>query len=292
MKKNWARPERRAQLKESDFVRPPSVAGFFYPEDKTELEKTCRTLIDKAREHIKAPPVGKVFGIISPHAGYQYSGYTAACGYALLNREDYDTVIVVSPSHREYFEGISVFSGKAYSSPLGEIEVDSDSRNLFLEFGGDVVIESRAGHKTEHALEVQLPFLQLTAGHFKLLPIVMGDQRADYCRTLGNVIGDLAKRKRILVVASSDLSHYHDYDTANKMDQVCSDDIERSDPDGLLRDIENRNCEACGGGPIASCLYAANKVGAKEATVLYHCNSGDTTGDKSGVVGYLSAVIS
>ncbi|MCL5267197.1 MAG: AmmeMemoRadiSam system protein B [Bacteroidetes bacterium] len=279
-------------MKERDFVRPPTVAGFFYPEDKRELEKTCRTLLEKARYNIKVKPKGRVFGVVSPHAGYQYSGYTAAYGYALLNKDDYDVVIVVSPSHREYFEGISVFSGKAYSTPLGDIEVDKYLRDSFLEFGGDLVIESRAGHKTEHALEVQLPFLQLTLEHFKLLPIVMGDQRSDYCRALGNVIGDLANGKRILVVASSDLSHYHDYDTANQMDKVCSDDIGRLDPDGLLRHLETRSCEACGGGPIASCLYAANKIGAKESSILYHCNSGDTTGDKSGVVGYLSAIIS
>ncbi len=278
-------------MKERDFVRPPSVAGFFYPETKAELEKTCRTLLEKARNHASVKPRGKAIGLIAPHAGYQYSGYTAAFAYSLLNEDEYETVVVVSPSHREYFEGVSVFSGKSYSTPLGEVEVDRELRDSFLEFGGDVVIESRAGHKTEHALEVQLPFLQLTLGHFNLLPIVMGDQRADYCKILGNVIGDLAGKKRLLVVASSDLSHYHTYDAANQMDQICADNIGHLDPDGLLRDLERGTCEACGGGPIASCLYAALKAGAKTSNILYHCNSGDTTGDKSGVVGYLSAVI-
>ncbi len=278
-------------MRESDYVRPPSVAGFFYPSDRQELEKTCRDLMEKAREHL-ASPQERVFGVIAPHAGYQYSGYTAAHGYSLLRKGDYETVVVISPSHREYFEGISVFSGRAYSTPLGEIEVDKDMRDSFLELAGESVIESRAGHKTEHALEVQLPFLQLALGEFRLLPIVMGDQRPDYCRTLGNVLGDLANGKSTLVVASSDLSHYYSYDTANEMDRICADHISRLDPDGLLADLGKGNCEACGGGPIASCLFAATKVGAQRSKVLYHCNSGDTTGDKSGVVGYLSAAIS
>lgn len=278
-------------MKESDYVRPPSVAGFFYPGDRGELEKTCRDLLEKAREHVTSPPE-RVFGVVSPHAGYQYSGYTAAHGYSLLSKGDYETVIVISPSHREYFEGISVFSGKAYSTPLGEIDVDNEMRGQFLELAGEFAIVSRAGHKTEHALEVQLPFLQLALGQFKLLPIVMGDQRADYCRTLGNVLGDLVKGRKTLVVASSDLSHYYSYETANEMDRVCADDIGRMDPDGLLADLGKGSCEACGGGPIASCMFAATKVGAAQSRVLYHCNSGDTIGDKSGVVGYLSAVIS
>lgn len=277
--------------REIDYVRPPSVAGLFYPADRDELEATCRKLLVDAKSDVKAPPARKIFGIIAPHAGYQYSGYTAAHGYSLLEPNEFESVIIISPSHREYFDGISVFSGKSYSTPLGEVEVDDNLRELFLETAGEWVIESRAGHKAEHALEVQLPFLQLSLGAFKLLPIVMGDQKRKYCESLGKVIADLTRKGRTLVVASSDLSHYYDYDTANEMDSVCTVDVLAVDPDKLMDDLEGRRCEACGGGPISALLYAVRTKGGMEANILYHCNSGDTTGDKNGVVGYLSAVI-
>ena len=277
--------------KEIDYIRPPSVAGLFYPGDRDELESTCRKLLGDARTDLKVSPIGKLFGVVSPHAGYQYSGYTAAHGYSLLKPNEFDRVIVVSPSHREYFDGISVFSGKSYSTPLGEVEVDSELRERFLETAGEWVIESRAGHKAEHALEVQLPFLQLTLGSFKLLPIVMGDQKRRYCELLGKVMAELTLDGTTLVVASSDLSHYYDYDTANELDSICAADISAVDADKLMDDIESRRCEACGGGAISALLYAAQARGDRKAVVLYHCNSGDTTGDKNGVVGYLSAVV-
>lgn len=278
--------------KERDYVRPPSVAGLFYPGDKEELASTCRRLLADAKADVKVPMTAKLYGIVAPHAGYQYSGFTAAHGFSILNEEEFENVIVIAPSHREYFDGVSVFPGKAYSTPLGEIEVNQALRDTFLEAAGDWVIESRAGHKAEHALEVQLPFLQLTLGRFNLLPIVMGDQRRNYCQVLGKAIADLTADGNTLIVASSDLSHYYDYDTANRMDAVCTDDISKMDPDKLMDDLGTRRCEACGGGPIASLLYAAKSRGSAGSKILHHCNSGDTTGDKSGVVGYLSAVIS
>jgi hypothetical protein len=277
--------------REIEYVRPPSVAGLFYPADKNGLESTCRRLLEEARSDLKAEPSRGIYGIIAPHAGYQYSGYTAAHGYSLLQPNEFESVIIVSPSHREYFDGISVFSGKSYATPIGEVEVDHRLRELFMETAGEWVIESRAGHKAEHALEVQLPFLQLCLGSFKLLPIVMGDQKRKYCESLGKAIADLTGKGDTLVVASSDLSHYYDYDTANALDSVCTADVSALDPDKLMEDLESRRCEACGGGPISALLFAARARGGMEANILYHCNSGDTTGDKSGVVGYLSAVI-
>lgn len=289
---NIRKTRRRILPKERDFVRPPSVAGLFYPADRTELESTCSTLLARAKDDIQSAVPGKVSGILAPHAGYQYSGFTAAHGFSLLNPGEFENVIIISPSHREYFDGISVFPGKAYSTPLGEIEVNSALRDSFLDIAGESVIESRAGHKAEHALEVQLPFLQLTLRSFTLLPIVMGDQKRSYCEILGKVIADLTANKKALVVASSDLSHYYDYDTANKLDAVCMEDVSKLDPDKLMDDLEARRCEACGGGPITSLLYASKARDGAKSHILHHCNSGDTTGDKSGVVGYLSVVIS
>ncbi|MFZ1082584.1 MAG: AmmeMemoRadiSam system protein B [Candidatus Kryptoniota bacterium] len=292
MREKLEENQRRTFLKEHDYVRAPAVAGLFYPSEKGELERTVRGFLNDAKEKHRQSLRNKPFGIISPHAGYPFSGFTAAHAYSLLSKEDFKSVIIISPSHREYFDGISVFSGKAYSTPLGEIEVDHDLREAFLEKTGDIAIESRAGHRTEHAVEVQLPFLQLTLEKFKLLPIVMGDQKPIYCKTLGMVIADMAKENNVLVVASSDLSHYYDYDTANAIDQRCIDGIIKSEPEIFMEDLESHRCEACGGGPIASCLLAAKALQHNTIDILHHCNSGDTSGDKSSVVGYLSAILS
>ncbi len=264
----------------------------FYPADKSDLEKTCRGFLDRAKGSTSELTAGTPLGIIAPHAGYQYSGFTAAHGYSLLAPNRIRTVIVISPSHREYFDGISVFSGKAYSTPLGEVEVDNQLREAFLETAGESVIESRAGHKTEHALEVQIPFLQVTLGSFKILPVVMGDQDRRYCEVLGMTLADIITPGSTLIVASSDLSHYHDYVTANSLDRICTEDVTALDPDKLLSDLQAGRCEACGGGPIASLLYAAKKLGKTTSRSLHHCNSGDMMGDKSAVVGYLSAIVS
>lgn len=278
--------------KESEYVRPPAVAGMFYPAGKNELRKSVEGMLDAARKNIPSARSGKVSVIISPHAGYLYSGYTAAHGYSLLDENQFKTVVVISPSHREYFDGLSVFSGKAYSTPLGEVRIDCTVRETFLHHAGKIAIESRVGHGAEHAIEVQLPFLQTTLGEFELVPIVMGDQKLEYCKILGSALSEIARVQDLLIIASSDLSHYYDYDTANRLDAVCINDLRKLDPDKLMDDIGSGRCEACGGGPIASCLYAARQLGLNKSVILHHCNSGDTTGDKSGVVGYLSAMIS
>jgi len=277
---------------ENESVRPPAVAGLFYPVGKDSLAKTVKKLLGEARENITGDVPKRISGIISPHAGYLYSGYTAAHAYSLLHRNQFATVAIISPSHHEYFDGVSVFSGKAYSTPLGEIKINCETREKFLGLAGDVAVKSTLGHGAEHAIEVQLPFLQSTLGDFELLPIVMGDQKREYCRVVGGALGNIASGSDVLIVASSDLSHYYDYDTANDMDKVCINDIMSLDPEILLSDIENRRCEACGGGPIASSLYASKNLGLNKVSLLNHCNSGDTSGDKSAVVGYLSAIIS
>ena len=278
--------------KEGEYVRPPSVAGLFYPSRKDELERSVGELLSEARKNITGEIPAKISVVLSPHAGYQYSGYTAAHGYSLLRKNQFKTVIVVSPSHREYFDGVSVFSGKAYSTPLGEIKIDCDMRERFLNCAGKIAVESQLGHRAEHAVEVQMPFLQMRLGSFELVPIVMGDQKAEYCWALGKALSDAVKDRAVLMVASSDLSHYYDYDTANEIDEVFLDDLMKFDPEKMMNDLENRRCEACGGGPVVSCLYAARQLGLNRVSILHHCNSGDTSGDKSAVVGYLSAIVS
>jgi AmmeMemoRadiSam system protein B len=218
-----------------------------------------------------------------------YSGLTAAAAYRLLSGKSFSTVVVVSPSHREYFTGISVYAGDAYRTPLGDIPVDGTMRQALLA-ACPLVHPSEAGHREEHAIEVQLPFLQETLGSFALLPLVMGEQRRETCLALGRCLGELPGIPGSLLVASTDLSHYHAARVARAMDQVMVEDIRRFDYEQLMMDLESGTTEACGGGPTVAVMAALHRAGARRMNVVHHCNSGDITGDVRSVVGYLSAV--
>jgi AmmeMemoRadiSam system protein B len=233
---------------------------------------------------------GKLLAIIAPHAGYQYSGLTAAYAYKLLQGLSFDLVVVVSPSHREYFNGISIFPGTAYQTPLGIMPVDEQLRAA-LTSSGAIISSSLKGHRAEHAVEVHLPFIQKFLGDVKILPVVMGDQRGEYCYYLGEKLGEALNGKSALLVASSDLSHFHPGPEANALDSIVVRDLEKFDPAKLIDDLDSNRTEACGGGPIASVLIAARMLGGNSVKVLDHRNSGDVTGDQSSVVGYLSAAI-
>jgi AmmeMemoRadiSam system protein B len=270
-----------------DPVREPAVAGMFYPLDRAVLDHEVDALLRRAE--VKEV-TGELRGLISPHAGYIYSGYTAANGYRLLEGKTVRTVVIIAPSHREYFRGISVYSGSAYRTPLGILEVDEELRAALVD-DEELVSASVMGHRDEHAVEVQLPFLQKVLSDFKILPIVMGDQRREFCLALGERLGDILKGKDALLVASTDLSHYYSYDVARKLDQVIIDHVREFDEESLLTDFETQRAEACGGGPMVAMLVAARKLGGDRVEVLHYCNSGDVTGDKDGVVGYLSAAV-
>ncbi|HBY99901.1 MAG TPA: hypothetical protein DEO84_01145, partial [candidate division Zixibacteria bacterium] len=210
--------------------------------------------------------------------------------------EDYNTVIVVSPSHNEYFRGVSVFGGKAYSTPLGEISIDQELSQKIAEPGGHIAFSDqghlRSASRSEHALEVQLPFLQTTLRKFKLVALVMGDQDFTTCRALGQAIAKaIGTRDDVLIVASSDLSHFHEHNIAVKLDSVIVEDIESYNFQQLSIDLESQKTEACGGGPIIAAMVAAQILGADSAKVTGLGDSSEATGDRASVVGYLSAVI-
>jgi AmmeMemoRadiSam system protein B len=268
-------------------IRPPAVAGSFYPAERSSLAKEIDVLLSRA-ERIAGS--GSIVGLIAPHAGYRYSGLTAAYAYCQLRGAAFDTVVIVAPSHCEYFDGISVYNGDAYATPLGIVNVDAGLRER-LTAGDAVITASESGHREEHAIEVQLPFLQRGFSGFSILPIVIGDQRKQYCDHLGTRLADLLAGTRSLLVASSDLSHYHAYDAANRLDQIVIDDVKSFDADKLMGDLEANRAEACGGGPIAAVMVAARGLRADGVRLLHHCNSGDVTGERGRVVGYLSAAL-
>jgi MEMO1 family protein len=267
-------------------VRRPAVAGMFYPAERNVLKQQVQKLLMGAG---KKPARGDVRGIISPHAGYLYSGLTAASAYATLSGQSFETVVVISPSHREYFGAISVYPGDAYRTPLGAVAIDAEMRKALVH-ASSMIIADDAGHREEHAIEVQLPFLQEVLGEFKLVPIVMGDQGREFCLELARALTEVIGTKNVLLVASTDLSHYHPGRVAEAIDRITIDDVQKFDFKQLMADLENKTAEACGGGPTVAVLAALRSMGVRNIEVVHHCTSGDITGDTRNVVGYLSAV--
>jgi len=273
-------------------VRKPAVAGQFYTGDPVALTKELTGFFSKAK---KEPIPGKIVGLIAPHAGYMYSGQVAAYAFKLLDGLSFGTVVVISPSHIAYFPGASVYNGGAYETPLGTIPIDTALAGKIADQNERISLSDKGhgfvGMRGEHSLEVELPFLQAVLGKFKLVAIVVGDQDYATSESLGQAMAAALKGENALIVASSDLSHYHPYQEAVRLDNVVMDHVNSFDPKGLFRDISSGVCEACGGGPITATMIAAKGLGADKAKVLQYANSGDVTGDKSGVVGYMAAVM-
>jgi len=273
-------------------IRRPAVAGMFYPRDPVELSKTIAGFFATAK---KKPLPGRPMAVIAPHAGYTYSGQIAVQAYKQLEGLEVDTVVVISPSHTVFFKGSSVFDGDAYQTPLGNIEIDQELAGRIGSIH-PLVFSSNKGHtggsvRGEHALEVQLPLLQQVLGNFKLVAIVMGDQEIATCRALGEVLASALADSDCLIVASTDLSHFHPDKEARKLDGNVRKPIENYDPETLLGIISSGRGEACGAGPVAATLMATKRLGGEDVTVTGYSTSGETTGDFSEVVGYLSAVI-
>jgi MEMO1 family protein len=274
---------------EKTSVRQPAVAGQFYPAQPDEL----RRMLDDYLAQAAVPPVtGNLVALIAPHAGYIYSGKVAAHSYALLKGRKFERVVVIAPSHFEGFPFVSVYDGDAYATPLGNVAVDKEFAAKLAKLNPLIQLSSRGHAPTkeqgEHALEVQLPFLQRVLGEFKLVPIVMGEQNYETERALGLALAKMLKGTgtSTLIVASSDLSHYHTYDEATKLDHKVLKAIEEWDYLSLSHNFESRIWEACGGGPIVSTMIAAERLGANQAKILKYANTGDVTGDRSRVVGY------
>ncbi len=280
-----------AVVKGSERIREAAVAGLFYPGDAATLAKTIDGLLASAPEH----HVARLKGLVCPHAGYAYSGPTAAIGYKLLAGRDVQTVVVMGPSHYALFQGGCIPNADAYRTPLGLVPISAKAKGLAatapfaLEPRGMVQrpgwwrqaqkAAPEPGQDTpetwEHSVEVQVPFLQQVLKDFKLLPVVIGEaDPAQLAKALGERLDD-----HTIVVASSDLSHYHSYEAAKKLDSGCVKAIGNLDLDAM------KGQEACGKLPILTLIHLARQKGWK-AQVLDYRNSGDATGEKDRVVGY------
>jgi AmmeMemoRadiSam system protein B len=271
-------------MESSESIRESIAAGSFYPSNPVELRSQINEFLDNAElsdiENIKA--------IICPHAGYIYSGQVAAYSYRQIAGKKFDSLFLIAPSHSEYFDFISIYSGDGYRTPLGLVRVDKERSKILADNCNRIKL-SVYGHRDEHSLEVQLPFLQVLFENIKIVPIVIGHQDNQNIKELGGSIGSLFKNEKILIIASTDLSHYHPYDIAVSLDQKVKNLIDDLDPEKLMTEFIRNNAEMCGGGPVISAMIASKILGADTSKILNYKNSGDVSGDRSAVVGYLAA---
>ncbi len=268
-------------------IRESAIAGTWYSSDPVMLQKELAGYLDRADKPVLD---GELAGLVVPHAGYIYSGGVAARAYKLLSKDMFDRVLIMAPSHRAGFTGASISVADGYRTPLGVVPLD---RHLIEELRkhADIIGYNPGAESGEHSLEIQLPFLQSVLGSFRLTPLLVGTRAPEFCMRLSEAVAGVCGQHRVLLIASSDLSHYHPDETARRLDGVCLKLLEALDPHKLAEEVENRGTEACGAGPMITLMHACKKLGANRCKILHYATSGDVTGDLSGVVGYAAASI-
>lgn len=269
-------------------VRKAAVAGSWYPGSAAALAAAVDGHVAAAADAPAAPR--DVVALVAPHAGLMYSGPVAAYSYRLLRGRDVDLMVLVGPSHYVGFDGVAIDRGAGFDTPLGIAAIDRECAEALMQ-ASPLVHEHPPAHQREHSLEMQLPFIRRLAPAAKIVPLVVGRQTADTARALGDALGAVLKGRRALLVASTDLSHYQDAATAARLDAVVIDHVSRLDPEGLQGALDVEPQHACGGGPLVAVLRAARHLGADRGVILKYADSGDVSGDKSSVVGYLAAAI-
>jgi len=279
-------------------VRRPAQAGSFYAAEKASLVSQIEKCflhrlgpgkLPKPQEHGER----KIVSAVSPHAGYMYSGPVAAHLYSALASDGVpETVVILGPNHYGVGTGISAMVEGVWQTPFGEVEVDSAVAKRICKNSGIIDIDDSA-HINEHSVEVQLPFLQYVYGNrFKFIPISMMMQDAETSRNVGESIARSIDNKNVLVIASSDMSHYEPQRQAERKDRLAINAILKLDEEELQRVVELENISMCGYGPVSSAIVTGKLLGGTSAKVVSYQTSGDITGDYGQVVGYLSATIS
>ena len=270
-------------------LRKAAVAGSWYPGTAAALASAVDGHLERADRRASDVP-GDLVGLIAPHAGLMYSGPVAAHAYRLLRDRAFDVAVLVGPSHFVGFDGVSIYPAGGFETPFGVVPIDEACASAIASHG-PVVHEHRAAHAREHSLEMQLPFLGRLAPRLPIVPLVMGYQTAETATALGDALASALRGRRALLIASTDLSHYHDAATASALDREVIDCVRRFDADALQAALTRNPDHACGGGPTVAVMRAARLAGARDAVVLHYADSGDVSGDKSAVVGYLAAAL-
>lgn len=268
-------------------VRRSVIAGTWYPGQPEELRRTVNGFLS----NVEPQPIGEeVVGLIAPHAGYAYSGQTAAYAYRQVKGLSYDVVAIVSPVHRLPLGRFAVTSAAAYETPLGLVKLDGELLGALEE----KVRLNRVGRDGEHSLEIQLPFLQVALGDFRLLPVMIGQSSFEAGEELGTALVEVLRDEKALVVASTDLHHIENYDEVVRRDKVVVDTIASFDMARIKEVLSLWDCSVCGRIPVYAMLTAARALGADKVRILHHTNSGDVTGIRvpgQYTVGYLAAAV-
>ena len=285
----------RSRLGTSSITRRPGFAGPWYPGGAESLRRAVEGYISAGGS---ASPA---LGLVSPHAGYKYSGAVAGKGYAAV--EVPATVVVLGPAHRYASTSVAVWDGGSWQTPLGEIEIDTELRQALLDALRDTCPEAEgdsASHVEEHSLELQIPFLQVrrppdVKPELRIVPVVVATHEPRVLRSLGEGIAKAFKTRGedpdALIVASSDMTHYETAASAEEKDSLALERVEALDPEGLLEVVMKRPISMCGVAPVAAMLYAAKVLGASRAERAAYATSGDVTGDMSEVVGYAAVTV-
>ena len=274
-------------------IRTPAVSGTFYPEN----EKKLKNLIHECFMH----PIGpgktsptdsdeKIYGVICPHAGFVYSGPVACHSFYSLSASSSKLAIIVGPNHYGIGQNVASMVDVSWKTPLGLVEVDSDSV-LELREHLDILETDSFSHSKEHSIEVQIPMLQdVFSDEMKILPISLINQEQKTATLVGSAIAKIAQEKDALLIGSSDFTHYEENEFAHRQDLALIDPILKLDVDEFYKILYERKVTACGFGAIASIMTACKELGATEGKLLKYATSGDVSGDKSSVVGYASII--
>lgn len=272
-------------------VKQSEFGDQFYPAQKEKLTAMLDEFLDKtAVDHIP----GEILVLISPHAGYGYSGSTAAYGYKLIKRMPYKTVVILGTSHYKVFNGAAVYAQGSFETSLGTLEIDDKFTNNLIGKDPDIFADESAFDK-EHSVEVQLPFLQSVFGGFKIVPLVVGDCSLDTCKKIASLLKEaIGSRKDVLLVVSTDLYHGYDLKEADQVDTFTLELVKKMDYEGLYYSLRDTKAQACGGFATVITLNIAKEMGYDKVEVLNHTNSAVAVGESvknQWTVGYASVVV-
>ncbi len=273
-------------------IRTPAVAGMFYPSEKKELKKSIKECFLHKFGPGKIPPSNtkkKIFGVICPHAGYMYSGPIACHSFYAISSDAPELFIIIGPNHWGIGSSVATMKDCKWNTPLGDVEVDSEAAEEISHIS-EIIDVDYFSHTREHSLEVQIPIIQEMYSNFKILPISMINQNKDAAKDIGLAIVKIAEKKKVMIIGSSDFTHYEQNEFAHEQDMALIEPILNLDVKKFYDVLEDRNVSACGYGAIAATMIACKELGATKGELLKYATSGDITGDTSSVVGYGSIV--
>jgi len=269
-------------------IRQPVVAGQFYPGEKKGLENMIKSCFEHEYGPGNQPAESsqKIFGIVCPHAGYVHSGPTACHSYKSISSQNPELAIIIGPNHFGVGKDIATMTDAQWETPLGFVEVDSESAIKVVEKSKFIEIDEYS-HSQDHSLEVQVPMLQsIFSNKFQILPIILRTQGIESARDVGNAVAEIAKKKDSIIIASSDFTHYEENSFAHLQDKALIEPILDMDVEQFYHVLKEKRVTACGYGAIASVMIACKSLGATKGELLSYATSGDVSGDTESVVGY------